>query len=296
MNVDNLSGNPVKAADDNCRPTPGPGVSVVIPAYNCAATITRTLQSVDQSISYCKDQYDGDLAAEVIIVVDKASDATYEVARRYSEPREGFHLIQNQQNYGAGPSRNIGVRHSRGGLLFFLDGDDTFFDEHIYLCVYHLQKFPHIHYAHTQIRIDENIHPQWKQSIENSVPLNICVRRWCHELIGGYLEDDVFKVCRCEDVMYRDLLRIFCPGLKINKETVQHFRYPGNALDRQMKKFSMPPDAGVDTLTDPEKAVMPEIRRIYAQRADQIRNVLAHWVNFLGNSAALKSAVDRQAD
>jgi len=150
-----------------------------------------------------------------------------------------------------------------------------------------MMKLPQIHYAHTLIRIDESIHPEWKQSIENSVPFNVCVRRWCHELIGGYFEEDVFKVCRCEDVMYRDLLRMFCPGLTIKKETVQHFRYPGSALDRQMHKFSMSPDAGVDSLTDAERAVMPEIHQIHADRADQIKKVLRHWVNFLGKSAAI---------
>jgi len=40
------------------------------------------------------------------------------------------------------------------------------------------------------IDFDENIQPQWQQSIEDSVPINLCVRRWCHDLVGGYFEDD----------------------------------------------------------------------------------------------------------
>jgi glycosyltransferase involved in cell wall biosynthesis len=222
-----------------------------------------------------------------VIVVDSASDATYDVTRRYIGQRDGFQIIQNQQNYGAGPSRNIGVRHSQGDLIFFLDGDDIYFEEHIYLCVNQMMKHPQIHFAHTLIRIDEDIHPQWQQSIEDSVPINLCVRRWCHDLVGGYFEDDAFKVCRCEDALYRDLLGKFFSGLTIKKETVQHFRYPGNALDRQMPKFCLPPEAGVDSLTEPQRAVMPAIQKIHADRADQIRKVLTHWVNFLGKSAAI---------
>jgi glycosyltransferase involved in cell wall biosynthesis len=288
VNLKNLPNKSFNVKAHNSHERCIPGVSVIIPAYNCANTIIRTLQSVDQSITYCKNQFDENLAAEVVIVVDNASDDTYSVTHQYIDQRDGFHIIQNQQNYGAGPSRNIGVRHSKGDLLFFLDGDDIFFEDHIYLCVHHLMKFPQIHFAHTLIRIDENIHPEWKPSIENSVPINVCVHRWCHDLIGGYFEEDVFKVCACEDVMYRDLLRQFFSGMTIKKETVQHFRYPGNALDRQMQKFSLHPDAEVDSLTDEQRAVMPEIRRIHTRRTDLIKRMLAHWIDFLRKSGSIK--------
>jgi glycosyltransferase involved in cell wall biosynthesis len=152
-------------------------VSVIIPAYNCAETIIRTLQSVDRSITYCKDRFDSHLAADVVIVIDNASDATYDETRKFIGRRDGFQVVQNQQNYGAGLSRNIGVRHSKGELLFFLDGDDIYFEEHIYLCVYHMMKFPQFHYARTAICIDEKIYPQWKSAIESSVQINVCVRR-----------------------------------------------------------------------------------------------------------------------
>lgn len=287
MNVESHSNISCNGKESDCPKRRIPGVSVIIPAYNCARTIIATLQSVDQSLAYCKNQFAENLAAEVVIVIDNASDATYDITRTYIGQRNGFQIIQNQQNYGAGPSRNIGVRHSQGDLIFFLDGDDIYFEEHIYLCVDQMMKHSQIHYAHTLIRIDENIHPQWQQRIENSVPINLCVRRWCHDLIGGYFEQDVFNVCRCEDALYRDLLGTFFSGLTIKKQTVQHFRYPGNALDRQMPKFSLPPDAGVDALTEAQRAVMPEIQRIHAERADQIRKVLKHWVNYLGKSAAI---------
>jgi len=87
--------------------------------------------------------------------------------------------------------------------------------------------------------------------------------------------------------MYRDLLKRFCPVLQIGKATVQHFRYPGNALDRQMQKFSSPPDAGLNSLSPSEKAVMPDIFRIHARRIETIKNRLTHWINFLGASGAL---------
>jgi hypothetical protein len=76
--------------------------------------------------------------------------------------------------------------------------------------------------------------------------------------------------------------------MTIKKETVQHFRYPGNALDRQMQKFSLHPDAEVDSLTDEQRAVMPEIRRIHTRRTDLIKSMLAHWIDFLRKSGSIK--------
>jgi len=76
-----------------------PGVSVIVPAYNCARTIIPTLQSVDQSLVYCQNQFAENLAAEVVIVVDSASDATYDVTRTYIDQRNGFQVIKNKQRY-----------------------------------------------------------------------------------------------------------------------------------------------------------------------------------------------------
>ena len=257
-----------------------PDAAVIIPAYNCSKTIVQTLESVDRSIFFCGNRLN-DFKAEVVVVVDNATDDTYQVTADFARGRQDYRIIRNQRNLGAGPSRNIGVANSKGELLFFLDGDDIYHEDHIYLCVYHLMRLPQVHYARTRVRIREEIHPYWKEEIEKSIPINICVRRWCHEFIGGYYEDEAFNVCTCEDFFYRKLLRTFCPSLTINKETVEHFRYPGNALDRQMQKFAEPPDAGINSLSEAEQAVMPEILQIQSHRTEEINNRLTHWVNFL---------------
>ena len=180
---------------------------------------------------------------------------------------------------GAGPTRNLGVRHAKNDLIFFLDGDDLFFREHIFLCVHSFITKPWIHFVQTGIRIDEKILPYWKRSIENSVPFNLCVRRWCHECIGGFPEDKAFQSMRCEDAFYRILLTRSFIAYKLKRETIHHFRYPGNALDRQLEKFSHPPTktCSEEVMTEEELAVFPEIKRLLAIKTAQLERNFKAW-------------------
>jgi glycosyltransferase involved in cell wall biosynthesis len=87
-------------------------VSAVVPAYNAARTIARTLESaLTQTIS--------DL--EVIVVDDGSTDATREIVKGFDDPR--VHLV-SQENAGVASARNTGVAHCRGEWVAFLDADD----------------------------------------------------------------------------------------------------------------------------------------------------------------------------
>ncbi|HEX8251898.1 MAG TPA: glycosyltransferase family 2 protein [Thermoanaerobaculia bacterium] len=86
--------------------------SVVIPMYNRAAFIGRTLRS-------CLEQ-EGDL--EVIVVDDGSSDGSAEVVRRFDDPR--IRLVRHEKNRGVGPARNTGVGVATGDWIIALDSDD----------------------------------------------------------------------------------------------------------------------------------------------------------------------------
>lgn len=89
-----------------------PLVSVIIPTYNRADTIRRSIDSA-LAQSY--------RPIEVIVVDDGSSDATRDVLEDY-----GNRIIYIHQN-NAGPSvaRNTGVGLARGEFIAFLDSDDT---------------------------------------------------------------------------------------------------------------------------------------------------------------------------
>lgn len=94
---------------------PGPAVSVLIPAYNVASYL-------DKSVGSALAQ---DIDLEIVIVDDGSTDSTAEAIRRLeADPRvRGFRLPVNS---GPGVARNKALDEARGGWVAFLDADDWF--------------------------------------------------------------------------------------------------------------------------------------------------------------------------
>jgi glycosyltransferase involved in cell wall biosynthesis len=89
-----------------------PLVSVIIPAYNRAHSVSRSIDSV------LRQSY---RPLEVIVVDDGSTDGTAESLAAFGDQ---ISLIR-QQNGGPSSARNAGVRQSKGSLIAFLDSDDT---------------------------------------------------------------------------------------------------------------------------------------------------------------------------
>ena len=97
-----------------------PRFSVVIPAFNAAATLARAIESV-QAQSWP--------AHEIIVVDDGSRDASAEIARQFGD---GVRLIQ-QANSGVSVARNAGAAAATGDWLAFLDADDWYAPDRIKL-------------------------------------------------------------------------------------------------------------------------------------------------------------------
>ncbi len=95
-----------------------PTVSVVITTYNQAGYIAATVASV-------LDQTYRDM--EIVLVDDGSTDGTEAVLGAY---RSRLNYIR-QRNRGVAAARNTGIRHARGQMLAFLDGDDLWQPEKI---------------------------------------------------------------------------------------------------------------------------------------------------------------------
>lgn len=90
-------------------------ISVVIPAYNRAKTITYCLDSVcHQTIP----------PQEVIVVDDCSTDATVEVINNYSRLHPSVRCVVLERNSGAQAARNRGIVVARGEWIAFQDSDD----------------------------------------------------------------------------------------------------------------------------------------------------------------------------
>ncbi|MBE7459351.1 MAG: glycosyltransferase [Zoogloeaceae bacterium] len=96
-------------------------VSVAIPAYNHAAYIEACLESV------CAQTYP---VLELVLIDDGSKDGTYEVARRFLEPRrERFRriVLERQPNQGVSATSNACIAACRGEWVHLLGSDDVLY-------------------------------------------------------------------------------------------------------------------------------------------------------------------------
>lgn len=123
-------------------------ISVIIPTYNRAEWITKTVQSVlDQSY----------MNLEVIVVDDGSKDNTEEVIGKINDERLKYFKTINQER---GAARNYGVANSDGEYVVFLDSDDLLYPHCIKTAADYIsaEKLPEIfHVAHEVRDIDSTL-------------------------------------------------------------------------------------------------------------------------------------------
>ncbi|WP_162937694.1 glycosyltransferase family 2 protein [Indioceanicola profundi] len=96
---------------------PDPVVSIIIPAYNAAGFIARSVQSaLAQSYS----------AIEVVVVDDGSSDGTVGEVQRISALDPRVRLVRTPRNLGPAGARNLGISAARGDWIALLDADDAY--------------------------------------------------------------------------------------------------------------------------------------------------------------------------
>ena len=94
-------------------------ISVVIPAYNEASRIPKTLHT---TVDYLKSRGE---PFEVLVVDDGSSDDTASVVEELSRQLLGVRCLKNPRNLGKGAAVKNGVFNSRGRLIAFLDADSS---------------------------------------------------------------------------------------------------------------------------------------------------------------------------
>lgn len=93
--------------------------SIIIPVYNRASLIDRTLASIlnqDLSQDLIRD-------LEIIVVDDGSTDGTRAKLEKYGDRLK----ILQQVNQGPGAARNLGITQATGDYILFLDSDDLWF-------------------------------------------------------------------------------------------------------------------------------------------------------------------------
>jgi glycosyltransferase involved in cell wall biosynthesis len=96
-------------------------VSVVVPAYNAAATLGEALDSV---LAQTYPSW------EVVVVNDGSTDSTEEIAQAYAAQDARIRVV-TQENGGESAARNTGIEQAQYDWLVFLDSDDWIAPTHL---------------------------------------------------------------------------------------------------------------------------------------------------------------------
>jgi glycosyltransferase involved in cell wall biosynthesis len=109
-------------------------LSVVIPTYNYAHTLSRAVGSVLPQL--------GAVDAELLIIDDGSTDDTPAVLDRLlAGPQPSMRAIR-KANGGPASVRNLGIVHSRGRYLLFLDADDELVPDALQRLSEHIDRNP----------------------------------------------------------------------------------------------------------------------------------------------------------
>ncbi len=103
-----------------------PTVSIVVPAYNEAASIATDLTQIREAMAGYPAWW------ELIVVDDGSTDETSRIAEG-----AGATVIRHAANQGTGAARKTGVRQARGEIVVMTDADGTYPNDQIPVLLRH---------------------------------------------------------------------------------------------------------------------------------------------------------------
>lgn len=110
-------------------------VSVILPVYNGAHTLSKTLDSLHNQ-TY-KD-------FELIACIDGSSDASQNILKSYSNKFFRLTILKNEKNRGLGPTMNRLLAHAKGEYVAVAEQDDYYIAERLEIQMKLLNKLPDI--------------------------------------------------------------------------------------------------------------------------------------------------------
>lgn len=136
-------------------------VSVVIPTYNCGKYISEGIESI------LKQSYP---TFEILVIDDGSTDNTRKILLPLID--SGAIKYFHQKNRGPSAARNLGIKHSKGEYIAFLDADDLWREEKLEKCINFIEKLNFDWICTSMIKINENGERFIKRITEDSWVLN----------------------------------------------------------------------------------------------------------------------------
>ena len=161
-----------------------PKVSIIMPVFNCEAHVETAVRSV-------AEQKERDI--ELIVVNDGSTDRTMEILQKLASA-DSHMLVHSQANSGKPAiARNIGLSHSTGEYIAFLDADDLYHPDKIRRQLSVFQEFPNIDIVFHDFRRFRSVTNETESSLSR---LNFVTRA------ADYLTDVGNNTYICADDFY----------------------------------------------------------------------------------------------
>jgi dolichyl-phosphate beta-glucosyltransferase len=232
---------------------PRPPFSLVIPAYNEERRLPTSIRDIKAFFKNVSDPI------EVIVVVEKSKDRTFELAKAAAADEPRITVIDNRVHRGKGFAVKSGMTKANGEIVFFNDADLSTPLAEIFLFLGHFRENPD-----TDIVIGSRAHAQSK----------ILKRQnWFRQLLGRTFNRFVqffgvrgikdtqcgfkaFRLQACRDIFRRQTLN----GFAFDVEVLMLAEEMGYKIDILPVRWINSPDSKVRILIDPLKMLLDLVR------------------------------------
>jgi len=169
------------------------GITVIIPAYNYAASLGRAVTSVVPQLRP---------EDELLVIDDGSTDDTPAVVEALHKDFPDVFSSLRKSNGGLASVRNLGIERARNDWLIFLDADDELTDGALTLIRDHLSV-----YTDTRMVIGGHLSVDERGRKREHVPRELPATPWAR--VKAYLLDKTISISNGACVMHRS---VFEPG------------------------------------------------------------------------------------
>ncbi len=189
-----------------------PLISVIVPIYNVEKYLDQCLLSIQQQ-TYPH--------IEVIMMNDGSTDNSSEIAQRYVDNDQRFHLY-TQSNQGLSAARNNALTYATGEFVSFVDSDDLLAVDYYETLTHAIESYDILQIGYTRINTQgENI--ARKHPIHNYQFVSACLRLYRHDyLTKHHLQFEVGQLY--EDILFSIDLWSTNPRIRKIKYAGYHYR------------------------------------------------------------------------
>ena len=176
-------------------------LSIIIPCYNCEATLGEQMNFLLEEKSGTK--------CEILLCDNGSTDSTKALIVEYSRKDDRVRYVDASHKKGAGAARNKGVSHAQGEFVAFLDADDRIEKGWLEAIIDGLARHGFVASRMKELSSSEGrigkkrqesrlIFDRYANFLPSAGACGLGIRRDIHNMIGGFDENLIF----CQDADY----------------------------------------------------------------------------------------------